>query len=464
MNAKFSAKLLCLGVVLSFILQGCVDSSIPADNIIEQKKVSEFEPTVALKWNELYLDVERNTDGYRPPISARTLGYIGLATYESVVNGMPEYKSLSGRYAGLVVPVAASNTVYHWPTVLNTCYSTSLRNFFPTAPASQIYKIYTLESSFNQEFKTNLSDDVYNRSIDYGKRMADAVYAFSKTDATGHDAYLNPTDKNYVDGTQAGEWRRTAPDFTNPLLPNWGRVRTFAINEDDKKIPAPIKYSESASSLYYQQGKEVQSIVNEVKSGKDYENNWIAIFWSDDCAKLTFTPAGRWIAVSNQIVRDHAKTLDKAIITYSKMGMALADAGIAAWNEKYRYKVQRPIDYIRTVFGDKNWNTIMCPDGNGAYFTPPFPAYPSGHATFGAAAAEVLTAEYGINVSMTDRCHEGRTEFIGTPRAFPNFYSMAEENAYSRIPIGVHWRMDSEQGVKLGYRVGRKVNDLPWKK
>jgi hypothetical protein len=65
---------------------------------------------------------------------------------------------------------------------------------------------------------------------------------------------------------------------------------------------------------------------------------------------------------------------------------------------------------------------------------------------------------------MTDRCHEGRTEFRGTPRTFNSFYEMAEENAYSRIPIGVHFAMDSEAGVELGYGIGKKVNSLPWRK
>jgi membrane-associated phospholipid phosphatase len=143
--------------------------------------------------------------------------------------------------------------------------------------------------------------------------------------------------------------------------------------------------------------------------------------------------------------------------------MAIADAGIRAWHEKYRFNVERPIDYIRRVFNDPTWNTVMCPDGSGQYFTPPFPAYPSGHATFGAAAAEVLTGIYG-DQSMTDRCHEGRTEFLGTPRTFESFYEMAEENAYSRIPIGVHFAMDADAGLALGYGIGKKVNRLPWRK
>ena len=104
----------------------------------------------------------------------------------------------------------------------------------------------------------------------------------------------------------------------------------------------------------------------------------------------------------------------------------------------------------------------MCPDGTH-YFTPPFPTYPSGHATFGGAAAAVLSNIMGHNFAMTDRCHENRKEFNGTPRSYQSFDEMCDENAYSRIPMGVHFRMDSEAGVKLGKQIGRRVNtDIDW--
>lgn len=142
--------------------------------------------------------------------------------------------------------------------------------------------------------------------------------------------------------------------------------------------------------------------------------------------------------------------------------MAVCDAGIRAWGEKYRFNLLRPVDYIQNEMGHNTWNSIMCPDGAGQFFTPAFPTYPSGHGTFGGAAAEVLTAEFGTNFAMTDKCHKNRTEFNGTPRSFNSFYEMAQENAYSRLPIGVHFRMDSEAALDLGYKVGRRVNNLPW--
>jgi hypothetical protein len=82
----------------------------------------------------------------------------------------------------------------------------------------------------------------------------------------------------------------------------------------------------------------------------------------------------------------------------------------------------------------------------------------------GAAGAEILTSIFGNNYAMFDKCHNGRSEFLSTPRFFASFYDMAEENAMSRIPLGVHFRMDCEVGVDLGLVCGRKVNDLPWKR
>ncbi len=79
-------------------------------------------------------------------------------------------------------------------------------------------------------------------------------------------------------------------------------------------------------------------------------------------------------------------------------------------------------------------------------------------------AAEVLIDIYGAAYAMTDRCHEGRTEFISTPRDFDSFYEMAQENACSRIPLGVHYRMDCEEVLRMGFAIGRRVNQMAWKK
>lgn len=464
-NWVHSFRILAMMALLAAVVYSCKpdDTTDIVKNLGGDPLEESFE--LAQTWNEVQLDVERFSTGYRPPIAARTLAYTGLAAYEAIVNGMSDkYNSFDGYFKGLDIPEPNAGEDYHWPTVLNATYARAITNFYPTAPSVQLFKVYSTEQDFNEIYRRDVPNAIYVRSIDYGRSVADAVFSWSRTDKEGDGAFLRTTDPSYVPPTGVGKWQPTFPDFSKALLPNWGKVRTFVADATDK-CPEPLAYSTDPNSEIYKQALEPFRLVNQIKAGGLANEHWIADFWSDDCATLTFTPAGRFIAVSNQLVEKEKLNLGRAVELYAKVGMGLCDAGVRCWHQKYTYNYQRPIDYIRQVMPDAaNWNSVMCPDGSGRYFTPPFPAYPSGHATFGAVAAEVFADFFGENYQFTDRCHEGRTEFIGKPRSFTTFRQMAEENGYSRLPIGVHFRMDATSGIALGYGIGKKVVKLPWRK
>ncbi len=144
--------------------------------------------------------------------------------------------------------------------------------------------------------------------------------------------------------------------------------------------------------------------------------------------------------------------------------MALADAAVGCWNSKFHYNVERPYTYITKVIDPTYETNLYNPLTGTPNITPAFPAYPSGHSTMGAAGAEALASVFGYSYSFTDKCHLGRGEFEGTPRTFGSLYEAAQENAWSRVLLGVHWRMDSDEGVRYGTAIGRKVNNLPWRK
>lgn len=418
---------------------------------------------VALEWNKLLLEVERFTPGYKPPVSARTIAHVQLSAYEAIVHGTDgRYNSFSGYYGGLNIPEPEIGEVYDWEVCANAAYEAAFHYYFPVAPASQQFQIIELADRMKRRLEEQTPSAVYNRSVAYGTEVARIIYNWSKTDTWGHEGFLKNHDANYVPPQGSGLWQPTYPDYLPALLPHWGKVRTFAATENEDVLP-PLTFSEDASSELYLQAKETQNLVNAIKGGDRAEDRWIAEFWSDDCPILTFTPAGRWISITNQIVASENLSLEYTVYAYAKVGMALCDAGIKCWGEKYQHNCERPIDYIRRVMNDSDWNTIMCPDGSGGFFTPNFPTYPSGHATFAAAAAEVLTQLFGDNYSFTDRSHEGRTEFNGNPRTYTDFFSMAYENAYSRIPLGVHIQIDADAGTSLGLEVGKRVNELPWK-
>lgn len=462
MNRKrFTTINVWMALAALLILASCnKDDDFQADPL---DQVANHSANVALKWNELYLEIERFTPGYRPPVSARTLAYVGLTAYEAVVPGMPSNNSMAGYFPDLEIPAIESGVDYHWPTCLTAAYAKSFELFFPSAPSEQLFKIYQLQNEFLLDFQEDIPFDTYSRSTAHGRAVAEAVFAWASTDPIGHEAFYNNNDPNYQPPTGLGLWQPTYPDFSAALLPNWGSARSFVATDEDI-VADPLPYSELPDAPLYQQAETVRLMVNDIKQGNLAEDRWIADFWSDDCPILTFTPAARWIAVANQVIEREEALLSTAVELYARLGIALNDAGVRCWHEKYRFNIERPIDYIRRVQGDANWNTVMCPDGSGSYFTPNFPAYPSGHATFAAVAAEVLSDFFGNNYSMYDRCHEGRTEFNGAPRAFDNFFEMAEENAYSRIPLGVHFLMDAEAGLELGHGIGQKVNALDWRK
>jgi hypothetical protein len=434
---------------------------------LAEKKVANFDNKVVVGWNDLFLEVERYAQGYRPGPAPRALSLLGLSAYEACVPGMPDFNSLQNEMPGLTIPSASSGLEYHWPTVVNASYGFLMAKLFPEVKPEIFIKIDQLKVKNENNFSATVNKVVFDRSRAHGEAVASAIWEWSKTDTYGHDAYKDPF-KGYdwkVAYKKEGDWKPLDEVNGKAMFPYWGKVRSYTLKSDaDKLCSKPYTtYSTATTSNYYAQALEVMS---HNTPQQPYESKWIGEFWSDDLTELTFSPPSRWIAIANQVYQNENSNLETVIFANAKVGLAINDAGVGCWFSKYVYNVERPFTYIRNHI-KPDWITNLSnplTTTNNTNITPSFPAFPSGHATFGGAAAEALSSIYGYNYSMTDNCHKNRSEFFGTPRTFNSFYEMAEENGFSRIPLGVHWRMDSEEGVKFGKKIGNKVNNLPWKK
>ena len=453
MNVKNLTRIAFL-FVLALGLNSCGEKDV--DVTADSKLVEDYPYEVAYEWNELFLEVEQYAAGYRPGPAPRALAYLGLAAYEACIEGMPEYNSLRQEY-GLDLPQVEANAEYHWPTVINASYAFLMTKFF----SSEASKIALLKSRNEGKYILQIPTDVFNRSVSHGTAVAAAIWDWARTDAIGHNAHQDPFgDYDWEAAwTRTGDWRATVPGPGKPMFPFWGNARSFAIQQNDKVCRPPLTYSESTSSAYYSQALEVYSQNTPTLS---YTAEWIGEFWSDDLVNLTFSPGPRWIAIANQVYELEDANLATVLLATAKVGLALNDAAVGCWHSKYYYNVERPVSYINRVI-DPSWKTnLYNPLTGEESISPSFPAYPSGHSTMGAAAAEALASVFGYDYAMTDRCHANRTEFEGQPRSFGSFFEMAQENAWSRVPLGVHWRMDCDEGVRFGTEIGRKVNRLPW--
>jgi len=430
------------------------------------KKPYELSNEVALEWNKFYLSIERFTPGYNNPcISGRTMAYVNLGAYESIVLGMSDkYNSIATINYGLSMPKINSNDNYAWTIIMNNAFKYKFKNFFPDAPSSQQLDIERTFNSLMDKYEQDFDAATIERSLALGREVAEIIYTWSRTDKPGDAAYNKVKDPSYVPPVGEDKWQPTSPDYQAAVLSYWGDVRPFAASESDLSIYPPVPFSTDPNSEFYKQAKECRDLCEAARNNNESEDFWIAQFWSDDCPTLTFSPAGRWLAIANEILTAENFNLAESQVMFTKVAMSQCDAGIGAWKNKYIYNLLRPVDYISKYMNEPGWKTIMCPDGTGNFFTPPFPTYPSGHGTFASSAAVVLSSILGNNYQLTDKCHEGRTEFKGTPRTFQSFTQMAEENAYSRLPLGVHYRMDAIAALDLGTKIGTRVAQMQFKK
>ncbi|MGB4969073.1 MAG: hypothetical protein WBO31_06050, partial [Saprospiraceae bacterium] len=275
-----TSKLFWSGILLIFILTGVFFF----DKYNSERRKNSKTNQLVLDWNEFFLEADRFSEGYRSPITARTFGYIGLAAYEAALPGLSTgMKSAAEVLPGFTSLSYPSSKEFNIQVSLNACYKELFDKFYLTAPESIIQKASQIFNQWNEKHINKLAPAVYNASMEYGFNIANIVYDYSTTDTVGNQAYLHIYEKHYRPDTGQGCWKISEDFPMPPLLPSWGKVRTFIINVNDFIAKPLPEYSLSPNSLFYTEALEVLTI----SSPLSFENRWIAEFWSDDHPGLT---------------------------------------------------------------------------------------------------------------------------------------------------------------------------------
>jgi len=385
-------------------------------------------------------------DIFSPPVASRVYLYPTIAAYEIIASKYPEkYNSLVGQVKGLeTIPAPREEAVnLHLASLFA----------FNTVGKALIFSENMMER-FEEQFDAQLKEmkvpsQISEASENYGKEVA----AFILEWASG-DRYLQTrTYPKYTIREEDRFWKPTPPDYMDGIEPHWKEIRTMVLDSSNQFEPKPpLAFDLSEGSPFQKQLMQVFNVTNELND----EQLEIARFC--DCnpyvthhrghamfATKKITPGGHWIGITAVTTRQAQSTFDETINAYANVSIALFDAFIICWDEKWNTLVVRPETLINKHY-DEEWLPLLQ--------TPPFPEYTSGHSVISRASAVVLTKLYGENFAFDDS-----TELAyGLPvRSFKSFIHASEEAAISRLYGGIHYMMAIEEGVSQGNKVGEHI-------
>jgi membrane-associated phospholipid phosphatase len=384
----------------------CSDHSTPATPT--RPLTAEFDAakvpsaTTSVRWNEIArsLVASHNTNG---PMASRVYALVSVAQF-TAVNAVDAADRGHGS--------AAAGGVQH----------PSLQAAIARASANVLSKLYTdpaaatlLAAKLAEDESTSPEPQAkhvgFPSGDEIGAQAADAVNAHAAADgASAADCPATPP-------TPANQfWHDDAnPPNPRPQLPCFGKVRPWLdLDITSFRSPAPPPFGSPAFLAGLTE-------VRQISDTRTAEQLATIDKWLD--GNNTFTPPGHWnLIASDLIARHHLSEADAARIL-AILGVAMMDTHIACWDRKYAYWEIRPwmVDPL-----------ITTPRGQ-----PHHPASPSGHACAGGAGSGVLAALF--------------------PAERDSLLALGDEEGFTTVLSGVHYRFDVEDGARIGRTIAAKA-------
>jgi hypothetical protein len=369
-----------------------------------------------LEWNEL---AQRTVAGANPLVQSRSMAMAQLAVADAVAAVGGEHEPFALRQGAAPGASTAAATAAAAHGVLIALH--------PTAASS-------LDAAYAAALAAIPDGPARADGIGIGRAAATAVLEARATDGWNASA-------SYTPANRPGRWIPTPPALAPPLAPQWARVKPFALASADQFRAAPPPPSDGP--VYARDLREVFEIGGGASARRTPELTNAARFWIIS-GMQGWNPAARQVSAARRLTpAQNARTL-------ALLNLAMADALIACWDSKFAHDTWRPVTAIHAggygVTADTGWLPLIA--------TPPFPAYPSGHACAGGAARVVLErllGPGGHTIALTSPTAPGVTFTYDT------FKAIADQVDEARVVGGIHVRHDQTAGGELGRRVGEHV-------
>lgn len=384
-------------------------------------------------------------DIFSPPVASRIYLYPHIAAYETLVAaGVNKGASFSGRLPAFPAIPKIKESIDPVIASLEAFRITGRQFLFSEERFSD-----SMQVLIQAQLKARKAEKLLNASLQAGKQVADSILQWASKDRYKETRAI----RRYQLKKTPGSWLPTPPGYIAAIEPHWKQIRCLTLDSAAVFRPkAATEFAVEPGTLFHKEALEVYTVCTSLTD----EQKAIAAFW--DCnpfhitmqghlnfATKKISPGGHWMQIAGLVSRMKSESISEASQAYALTAIAIFDAFISCWEEKYNSQLIRPETYINSHI-DESWRPLLQ--------TPPFPEYPSGHSVVSGAAATVLTKLYGDNFAFVDDTERP----YGLPdRSFSSFHKASEEAAISRLYGGIHYRPAIVNGLEQGRKVGDQV-------
>jgi membrane-associated phospholipid phosphatase len=374
-------------------------------------------PVPTFPWLQMAMDfVSQNEKN--PPLSSRNYALVSVAMYDAVLTAWhAKYQHRVDPPKGVetLTPPGPDPSYPSEHAAIAGAASRVLAHLYPNQAGLRLDEMAEEAAQSRVLAGTNTPSDVA-AGLDLGRAVAEKVIAYAQQDGAGRR-----WDGRRPPGIGRGPafWEPPPGSTSPPTEPTAGTWKPWVMSSGDQFRPGPPPAYGSPEFLAA--ARELVDIRNNLTP----EQERIGNFWAG--AEGSPLPAGIIDQVITEDLRKARLTIPRSARAYAMVNVAMADAGIAAWDAKFTYWNPRPENAIRDSGVDPNFKPLVG--------TPRFPAYPSGSAGYAGAAQAVMTSLF--------------------PQMADEFRRRAEEQAMSRLYAGIHWRYDA-----VSLDAGRKIGEL----
>jgi hypothetical protein len=434
------------------------------------------------RWNEISLNAsgldhtpvapgEQRVFGEQlgPCRASRAMAIVHIAMFDTI-------NAVVGGYQGYTGIRASSG-----PISLEAAVSQAARDTLAALFPSQAGSFDTLLAEDLNGLKNKIAKA---NGVALGQRAAVLILALRAND--GSQTAEPRVGIDHLTSDLPGRWRQD-PISLIPLAlgGHWGACLPFALETSSQFRTPPLPALTSAAyAAAYQEVKRLGGDGVVTPTERTAEQTHIGIFWAYDGTPSLCAPPRLYNQITRRIADQRGTDGIELARLLALVHVAMAEAGLAVWESKYFYDFWRPITGIResdvstgptglgdgnaATVGDPTFSPLGAPASNlqGPNFTPPFPAYPSGHAGFGGALFQTLRRFYGTDdipftfvsdeFNGVTKGNDGRVRPT-ISRSFSSLSQAEEENGQSRIYLGIHWSFDKTEGIVQGNRVADYV-------